>query len=111
MRLAPVPMWCGNHPAAAMEYAGQSSRTTHGAPAAVDACRSLGGLLVGAINGARKDALLAPFYSPVTGYWDWHPLHPDIAAIAAGSYRYKDPPAILSPKVHPAEWGTWSFLS
>jgi ADP-ribosylglycohydrolase len=54
MRLAPVPMWCCNHPEAAMQYAGQSSRTTHGAQAAVDACRYLGGLLVGAINGASK---------------------------------------------------------
>jgi ADP-ribosylglycohydrolase len=111
MRLAPVPMWCCNHPAAAMEYAGQSSRTTHGAPAAVDACRSLGGLLVGAINGARKDALLAPFYSPVAGYWDWHPLHPDIAAIAAGSYRHKDPPAIRGTGyvVASLEAALWAF--
>jgi hypothetical protein len=66
---------------------------------------------VGAINGARKDALLAPFYSPVAGYWDWHPLHPDIAAIAAGSYRHKDPPAIRGTGyvVASLEAALWAF--
>ena len=55
--------------------------------------------------------LLAPFYSPVAGYWDWHPLHPDIATIAAGSYRHKDPPAIRGTGyvVASLEAALWAF--
>ena len=51
MRLAPVPLFYANEPEEAIEKSGESSRTTHGAPTAVDACRYLGGLIVGAVNG------------------------------------------------------------
>ena len=36
--LAPVPLAYRENPARAIHYAAESSRTTHGAPAAVDAC-------------------------------------------------------------------------
>ncbi len=39
MRLAPVPMFYFKSPQEAIERAGESSRTTHGAQTAVDACR------------------------------------------------------------------------
>jgi ADP-ribosyl-[dinitrogen reductase] hydrolase len=47
MHLAPVPMFYAKDPREAIEKSGQSPRTTHGAPAAVDACRYLGALIVG----------------------------------------------------------------
>ena len=51
MRLAPVPMYyCGNA-AEAIDRSAESSKTTHGAVEAVDACRYFAGLLVGALNG------------------------------------------------------------
>jgi ADP-ribosylglycohydrolase len=111
MRLAPVPMFYLNQPEVAIEQSGESSRTTHGAQTAVDACRYLGGLLVGAINGASKEALLSLNYSPVPNYWDSHPLHPEIAAIAAGSYKRKNPPAIQGTGyvVASLEAALWSF--
>lgn len=92
MRLAPVPLFYAKDPALAIEKSGESSRTTHGAPAAVDACRYLGGLLVGAVQGVDKATLLSARYSPVPGYWEDHPLMPDIDEVAAGSFKVRQPP-------------------
>jgi len=94
MRLAPVPMFYFKSPRDAIERAGESSRTTHGAQTAVDSCRYFAGLLVGALRGVDKETLLSPRYCPVEGYWDEHPLHPEIAVVADGSFREKDPPQI-----------------
>lgn len=82
MRLAPVPVRYASDPARAVELAAQSSRTTHGAPDAVDACRYFGGLLVGALRGVPKEALLGPHFAPVDGLWDEAPLTPPIAEVA-----------------------------
>ena len=68
MRLAPVPLAYGRSPIQAIDRTGESSRTTHGAAVAVDACRYLGGLIVGALRGASKAELLADHYSPLAGY-------------------------------------------
>ena len=89
MRLAPVPLRYYRNPEQAISLAADSSRTTHAAPEAVDACRYVAGLMVGALQGESKEALLAPMYAPVTGLWDRAPLAPRIAEIAAGSYRTK----------------------
>lgn len=67
MRLPPVPLCYARNARQAVEMAAESSRTTHQAPAAMDACRYFGGLLVGALRGESKDDLLAPGYTPVPG--------------------------------------------
>ena len=90
MRLAPVPLFYARNPLEAIEKSGESSRTTHGATAAVDACRYFGALLVGAVNGAPKDALLSELYSPIPGYWEENPLAPEIYSIAIGYYTQRD---------------------
>jgi len=54
MRLAPVPLAFRANFGLAIHNAGESSRTTHGAPATVDACRYFAGLLLGAVGGRRK---------------------------------------------------------
>ena len=74
MRLAPVPMFYAANPLEAIEKSGDSSRTTHGAAAVVDACRNFGALIAGALNGANKEELLSDHYSPVPGYWSQKPL-------------------------------------
>lgn len=94
MRLAPIPMFFSRRAPDAIALAGESSRTTHGAIVAIDACRYLAALIVGAINGATKDALLSAQYTPVPGYWDTKPLHPVVASIANGSFKHKAPPEI-----------------
>jgi ADP-ribosylglycohydrolase len=111
MRLAPVPMFYYKSPIEAIERAGESSRTTHGAQTAMDACRYFAGLLVGALAGVDKDTLLSPRYCPVEGYWDDHPLHPEIAAVADGSFQEKDPPKIRGTGhvVRSLEAALWAF--
>jgi ADP-ribosyl-[dinitrogen reductase] hydrolase len=94
MRVAPVPLFFAHNPEEAIERPGDSSRTTHAAQTAVEACRYFGGLLVSAINGADKDTLLAPSHCPVPNYWEHHPLHPAVKAVAEGSFRDKEPPRI-----------------
>ena len=49
MRLAPIAMYYRNQPEQCIAMAADSSRTTHGAPTAVDACRYFAGLLLGAL--------------------------------------------------------------
>lgn len=68
MRLAPVPLFFAGRPQEAIERSGDSSRTTHGTRACVDACRYFGGLIVGAVTGAGKEELLSEMYCPVPGY-------------------------------------------
>jgi len=111
MRLAPVPMFYAGNPREAIEKSGESSKTTHGAPAAVDACRYFGALIVGALVGADKKSLLADHYSPVAGYWQEKPLAPEIAEVAAGSFKYKHPPEIRGSGyvVQSLEAALWAF--
>lgn len=87
MRLAPIPLAYAREPQLAIEYAAHSSRTTHGARTCLDACRYFAGLIVGALQGVDKDALLQPHFCPIGGYWQTHPLCPEIEAVAAGSYK------------------------
>lgn len=94
MRLAPVPMFFAGDSAEAIERSADSSRTTHGAEEAVDACRYFSGLLVGALNGADKATLLSDRYCPVEGYWRRNPLTERIDMVAAGSFKAKEPPEI-----------------
>src|SRR5438128_1276381 len=57
MRLAPVVLFFAGNPRLAIEMAADSSRTTHAAEEAVDACRYMAALLVGAIRGATREDL------------------------------------------------------
>ena len=111
MRLAPAAMRYADDPARAVESCGESSRTTHGARACVDACRYFGGLLVGALGGADKETLLSPQYTPAEGLWEAAPLCPEIDAVAAGSFKVKDPPEIRGTGyvVDSLEAALWAF--
>ncbi|HEX9925511.1 MAG TPA: ADP-ribosylglycohydrolase family protein [Anaerolineae bacterium] len=111
MRLAPMPMFYRQAPRDAIELSGQSSRTTHGAVAAVDGCRYLGALIVGALNGATKTELLAERYSPVPGYWSEQPLVAEIDEVAAGSFKQRQPPDIQGTGyvVKSLEAALWAF--
>jgi ADP-ribosyl-[dinitrogen reductase] hydrolase len=84
MRLAPVPMFFAADPAAAIAYAAESSRTTHAAPECLDACRLLAAVLLAALQGASKEAILFGPHAALPA------LCPKIQAIAGGAYRDKD---------------------
>lgn len=113
MRLAPVALRYAQTPALALHYAAESSRTTHAAPQALDACRYFAGLLIGALGGAPKAELLAPFYTPVPEAWTAAPLHPAVAVVAAGSFHHKQPPAIRGTGyvVDALEAALWAFAA
>ncbi len=109
MRLAPIPMFFARQPAEAIARAADSSRTTHGAQTAVDACRYFAALLLGALNGESKETLLAAHYTPVPGLWQQAPLVAEIDEIAAGSFKERQPPEIkgtgyVVPSLEAALW-------
>jgi len=111
MRLAPAPLFYAGNPVEAIKYAAESSRTTHGATAAVDACRYMACLIVTALQGAGKSAILSPDPCPEPGYWMNHPLVPEIEEIRQGSFRDREPPAIkgLGYVVNCLEAALWAF--
>jgi ADP-ribosyl-[dinitrogen reductase] hydrolase len=104
MRLAPVPLFFYPDRTEAVLWAGESSRTTHGATECVEACQLFAALLCGALAGESKDALLrcadpASFTSP------------KVRAIAAGDYRAKHRDQIASSGyvIHCLEAALWCF--
>ncbi len=114
MKLAPVAMAYAQQPEQAAEFAGQSARTTHGAPEAIDAARWFAVLLVGALNAVPKDELLgASVYGCQPGPIDFDQLHPKIQKIAAGSYREKQPPEIKGSGYSPLalEAALWALYT
>ena len=111
MRLAPVPMFYSREPELAIMKSAESSRTTHGANEAIDACKYLGAIIAGALNGATKDELLSEHYCPIDDYWKNNPLVPKIDDIAMGSFKRKDPPDIKGTGyvVQSLETALWAF--
>ena len=111
MRLAPVPMYFANDAAEAISKSADSSRTTHGSAEAVDACRYFAGLIVGALNGVDREALLSPHYRPAEGLWTESPLAVKIAEVAEGSFRHREPPEIRGTGyvVESMEAALWAF--
>jgi ADP-ribosyl-[dinitrogen reductase] hydrolase len=113
MRLAPVPLFFASDPKQAIHYATESSRTTHGTKATVDACRYFAGLLVGALRGKPKSELLSPYFYPGDhpDFWKENSLDPKIAAIGAGSFQKKEPPEIRGTGyvVDSLEAALWAF--
>ena len=111
MRLAPAPMHFAGDAAEAIDRSADSSRTTHGAREAVDACRYYAGLLVGALRGVDKGTLLSARYCPVEGLWGRRPLAEKIAEIADGSFKRREPPEIEGTGyvVRALEAALWAF--
>jgi ADP-ribosyl-[dinitrogen reductase] hydrolase len=110
MRLAPVPIFYANDFAAAVEYAGESSRVTHGADEAVDACRVYASMLVSALHGASRDSILNP--SPVSGHSE-RALSPKVAEVMDGSWRGKEASEVKGSGyvVQALEAAIWCFAT
>ncbi len=105
MRLAPIPLLYVNSAQDTQYYAAQSSRTTHGAAEAVDACRYYAELIRRALHGVPKQDLLAePIIHGAS-------LAPNIQTVAAGSFKHKHPPAIKGSGyvVQSLEAALWAF--
>ena len=101
MRLAPIVLHALHDPEALRHLAAEQSRTTHGAPQAVEACVFFADLLRRAILGEPKATLLEP------GQWDGHPA---MAAVAAGGWRNRPREEISSSGyvIHTLEAALWA---
>jgi ADP-ribosylglycohydrolase len=113
MRLAPVPLTFRRNIELAIHNAAESSRTTHGALEAVDSCRYFAGLLLGVLGGRPKEEILSAFFYPGLDrdYWRRHALSSEIAGIANGSFKQKEPPEIIGSGfvVRSLEAALWAF--
>lgn len=111
MRLAPVPLFFANDPKRAIALSATSSRTTHGAREAVDACRYFASLLMGVLAEHDKATLLSPSYALPDGIWKEASLAPKIEAIRAGSFKRRNPPDIRGTGyvVNCLEAALWAF--
>lgn len=105
MRLAPVPMFYFPDREAAVNYAAESSRTTHGAAECLDGCRLLAGAICRALAGCDREEIL---FADAAGFTDAG----KIAAIARGAYREKPESGIRGSGyvVESLEAAFWCFL-
>ncbi len=101
MRLSPAAIRWHGEPEGAEAAARTQSVTTHGAPAAVEACAYFVRLLVEAINGRPREKILAP------RCW---PAELEVDAIAQGSWIEKPRSAIRASGfvIHTLEAALWS---
>jgi ADP-ribosyl-[dinitrogen reductase] hydrolase len=111
MRLSPLPLFFAHDPEVAIARAADSSRTTHGAREAVDGCRYLAALIVGALQNRSKEELTSPLFTPVPELWEREPLAPKIHAVASASFLTREPPAIRGSGyvVDSLEAALWAF--
>jgi len=82
MRLAPVPLFFFPDRDAMILYAGESSRTTHGAQECIDACRLFASILYNALSGMDKERVLLDHDESIIE-------SPAIREILRGSYKGK----------------------
>jgi len=104
MRLAPVAMFFHPHAADAAHWAGESSRTTHGAAECVESSQLLALMICAALDGAAKDDTLF-------GHSPDRFTCPKVQAIARGEYRNQPAGAIRGTGyvIHCLEAAAWSF--
>ena len=103
MRLAPIPIFYANSLDDAVEFAGQSSATTHAAGEAVEACRYMAAVMVRALWGSEKEEVLSPALVAE--------LSNNMKRVSFGSFRIFAPPQIKGSGyvVESLEAALWAF--
>jgi len=115
MRLKPVPIAFAHlfpHQVAELgRLAAESSLPTHGSPQCLSACRYFALILAGLIHGIDRREVLSPDWPHLRELRAAEPLHPTIDAVAAGSFRDKQPPQIAGTGyvVQSLEAALWAF--
>jgi len=104
MRLAPIPMRWFTDLDVAERFAGESSRTTHGAQECIDACRLLARITCRALDGRTKSEVLLDDATSFAGA-------ERIEAIARGTYAEKAESSIRGSGyvVESLEAALWCF--
>jgi ADP-ribosylglycohydrolase len=110
MRLAAIPLFFSSNPVKAIFMSGESSKTTHGSILAIDACRYLGSIIVGIIQGKSKEEILSE-NNLISDYWNNNPLTKEIEIIRKGSFKELNPPEIKGDGfvVKSLEAALWAF--
>lgn len=113
MRLAPVPLFYHADIPKVLYYSAESSRTTHQATEAIDACKLLGILISGSIMGLSKEELLSKEFINGCINKDDQIWANSIKDIALGSYKKLNPPAIQGSGycVKSLEAALWAFYN
>jgi len=111
MRLAPVVLAYANSPSLVGKMSLDSSRTTHAAEEATDACRYFGGLIFLALSGQSKDAILSGTAALSVIGLSSDDLAPNVSEVASGSFKRKEPPEIEGSGyvVRSLEAALWAF--
>lgn len=109
MRLAPVPMYYANDPDKAILYAAQSSKTTHGATECIEACMLFAHMLIGALQGKSREAIL---FEPNNLTLSLTLSTPKVRAIATGDYQNHRYEALTGSGyvIESLESALWCFL-
>jgi ADP-ribosyl-[dinitrogen reductase] hydrolase len=115
MRLAPVPIRFVDLYPDDIErlslLAEESSLPTHASQQCLSACRYLATVLTALIQGEDRDEVLSLGWKPLQRLNEIKPLHPLIQEVARGSFRHKQPPAIVGSGwvVRSLEAALWAF--
>jgi len=111
MRLAPVVLAYASSPSLVMKMSLDSSRTTHGAEEATDACRYLGALISLALSGHPKEVILSKDAALSAVGLSSDDLAPNVSEVAGGSFIRKKPPQIEGNAyvVRTLEAALWAF--
>jgi len=83
MRLAPVPLVFSYDPKLAIEFAEESSLTTHASPQCLQACRYMAGLICGVISGITREEIFTRGQSLP----DTTKLHKDMATLLKTNFN------------------------
>jgi ADP-ribosyl-[dinitrogen reductase] hydrolase len=104
MRLAPVVLFSHPDLTSVHRYAADSSRTTHGAPEAIESCQLFAEILSAALSGKPKDALMDGL--------QFVPREARIAELASSSFLEKGEAAIYGTGycVASLEAALWCFF-
>ncbi|MCC7404576.1 MAG: ADP-ribosylglycohydrolase family protein [Bdellovibrionales bacterium] len=117
MRLAPIPIFYASdtdYRKKVLEFSALSSRTTHGAPACVEACQFMGLWIADAIRGQSKAQLFASVdeFVQLIELNNQRPLNPDLGAVLSGRYTAVGAEIISSGYVvHTLEVALWALRS
>ncbi len=104
MRLAPVVLFAHPDVDSVLRHAADSSRTTHGAPEAVESCQLFAEILSRALAGTQKEALMQGL--------QFKPVETKIAELASGAFLDKGDSAINGTgySVASLEASLWCFF-
>jgi ADP-ribosylglycohydrolase len=115
MRLAPVPIGYArlfpDDLPRLVERALDSSRPTHRSPQCLSGCAYFAVVLAGLAHGLPREEVLDPGWPALARLREIHRLHPEIDAVARGSFRRLAPPEIRGSGyvVKSLEAALWAF--